>query len=367
MLFLLSTQNVLSYLNESDISNLNSDALLDIQVKSGKNFNLFVEFKNRTAFLVKQERYDLHGQTDQEFKSEWCLQRLIENFSELNQLHQWIVEAVHIDLDRSILVFEYFRDYVDLHDFYQDDRFPVSIAATLGRVLAQIHRLTLHQEQYRAFLTELSQGESVRQVPKILYGLERIGVSVFQRVRQDSIEFYRMYQRFESLGNAIAQLKTVWNPCCLVHQDLRFPNVLVHPETSDLRIIDWEKFGWGDPAFDFGTLIAHYLMVWLRSLVIHKGLDLASTLRLAKVPIAQLQPSLMAMRTAYLEQFPEILSIDSEFLMRSLQYAGAVLIETIQIKLEYHEAFNNRDICKMQVAKTLLCQPEQAMQTVFGI
>ncbi len=367
MPYLLSTQNVLNYLVENRIYRLSSDLLIDIQPKSGKNFNLLVRFQNEAAFLIKQERYDLRGETHEEFKSERYLQTLLQAFPELTFLREWIVEAIYIDLDRSILVFEYLQDYVDLSDFYQNDRFSVSVAAELGRVLAQIHRSTLNQEPYKALLTELNQGETVSHVPQVLYGFERIGVSVFQRVRQDSLEFYRMYQRFESLGTAIAQLKADWSPCCLVHQDLRFPNILVHPESNAIRIIDWEKFGWGDPAFDVGTAIAHYLMLWLRSLVIHKGLDLASTLRLASVPIAQLQPSLMALQTAYLEQFPEILSINSSFLVRSLQYAGAVLIETIQIKLEYHDAFNNRDICKMQVAKTLLCQPEQAMQTVFGM
>lgn len=363
MLFLLSTQNVLEYLNERNITHTSSDLVLDIQPKSGKNFNLLVEFKDKTAFLVKQEQHNLDGKTDEEFRREWCLQKWLMAFPELHHLRKWLVEPIDVNLDRSILVFEYLQDYVDLHDFYESDRFPTSIAAQLGRALAQIHRSTFNQAQYELFLTELNQGKSITRMPKVLYGLERIGVSIFQRVQQESLEFYRMFQRYESLGNAIAHLKANWNPCCLIHRDLRFANVLVQPETGAVRIIDWEKFSWGDPAFDFGTLIAYYLMLWLRSLVIYKGLDLASTLKMARVPIAQLQPSLAVLRSTYFEEFPEI---DSTFFVRSLQYAGAVLIDTIQIKLEYHEAFNNRDICKMQLAKTLLCQPEQAIQTVFG-
>ncbi|MBE9011422.1 aminoglycoside phosphotransferase family protein [Pseudanabaenaceae cyanobacterium LEGE 13415] len=360
MPFLLSTQNVLGYLNEREISNTNSDLLLSIQPKSGKNFNLLVEFKDKTAFLVKQEQHNLDGKTDEEFRREWYLQKLFATFPELCGLRSWLVEPLDIDLDRSVIVVEYLPEYVDLHDFYEQERFPVTVAENLGRALGQIHRSTFNQSQYEAFLTELNRGKSVSRVPRVLYGLERINVSVFQRVQQESLEFYRLFQRYESLGNAIAQLKASWSPCCLIHRDLRFPNVLVHPETGAIRIIDWEKFCWGDPAYDLGTVIAHYLMIWLRSLVIHKGLDLASTLKMARVLIAQLQPSLAALRSTYLEEFPDV------DLVRSLQYAGAVLIDAIQIKLQYYEPFNNRDICQMQVAKTLLCQPEQAMQTVFG-
>lgn len=360
MPFLLSTQNVLTYLNERKITNANSDFLLDIQPKSGKNFNLLIKLKDQTAFLVKQEQHNLDGKTDEEFRREWCLQRLFAAFPELCHLRRWLVEPIDIDLDRSMIVVEYLSDFVDLYDFYESEQFPMSIVENLGRALGQIHRSTFNQHHYETFLIELNQGKSVNRIPRVLYGLERLSVSVFGRVQQESLEFYRLFQRYESLGTAIAQLKASWNPCCLIHRDLRFPNILVQPETANVRIIDWEKFGWGDPAYDLGTVIANYLMIWLRSLVIHKGLDLASTLKLAKVSIAQLQPSLAALRSAYFAEFSEI-----DF-VRSLQFAGVVLIDAIQIKLQYYEPFNNRDICQMQVAKTLLCQPEQAMQTVFG-
>ncbi|BAU10903.1 aminoglycoside phosphotransferase [Leptolyngbya sp. NIES-3755] len=103
MPFLLSTQNVLAYLNERKISNANSDFLLKIQPKSGKNFNLLVQFKDRTAFLVKQEQHNLIGNTDQEFRREWCLQKMLATFPELCCLRKWLVEPIDIDLDRCNL------------------------------------------------------------------------------------------------------------------------------------------------------------------------------------------------------------------------------------------------------------------------
>ncbi|MGH2413466.1 MAG: phosphotransferase family protein, partial [Microcystaceae cyanobacterium] len=42
-----------------------------------------------------------------------------------------------------------------------------------------------------------------------------------------------------------------------------------------VRLIDWERSAWGDPAFDLGTLITSYLQIWLSSLVISKSLSIA--------------------------------------------------------------------------------------------
>jgi hypothetical protein len=34
--------------------------------------------------------------------------------------------------------------------------------------------------------------------------------------------------------------------------------------------------------------------------------------------------------------------------------------------IQYQKSFGNMGICMLQVAKSLLCRPEQSMQTVFG-
>lgn len=42
-------------------------------------------------------------------------------------------------------------------------------------------------------------------------------------------------------------------------------------EASIIRLIDWEKWTWGDPALDVGTVIASYLKLWLKSLIVNQN------------------------------------------------------------------------------------------------
>ncbi|MDJ0703180.1 MAG: hypothetical protein QNJ46_07870 [Leptolyngbyaceae cyanobacterium MO_188.B28] len=134
-----------------------------------------------------------------------------------------------------------------------------------------------------------------------------------------------------------------------------------------VRLIDWEKFKWGDPAYDLGTLIAGYLKLWLRSLVVNTAIDVETSLRLAKTPLEQIQPSLIALTQAYFEHFPAILERRPDFFRRVLQFAGFILIKKIWIKIDCRKPFDNRGICMLQAAKTLLCHPEQSIPVVFGI
>ncbi len=208
-------------------------------------------------------------------------------------------------------------------------------------------------------------------MPKLIRGLERIGPEIFGLVPADGLKFFALYQRYESLGQAMRELAGAAKPCCLTHNDLKLNNILLHTdweqETSNIvRLIDWERSSWGDPAFDLGTLIASYLQIWLSSLVVSTSLTIEESLRLAAIPLEQLQPSIAALTRAYFDNFPEILEHRPDFLRRVVQFTGLALIQQIQAMIQYQKSFGNMGICMLQVAKSLLCRPEQSMPTVFG-
>jgi hypothetical protein len=55
------------------------------------------------------------------------------------------------------------------------------------------------------------------------------------------------------------------------------------------------------------------------------------------------------------------------FLRRTIGMTGLCLIEKIKARLSYREPFGNSGICKLQVAKSLLCQPEESIPAIFGV
>ena len=380
MVFLLSSHNVFEYLIEQRICDPKEQYPSQIKPKDCKNFNLLVSFANDRHLLVKQERHDSQGRTHGEFWNEWRIQQFLQTLPALSPIRSLISEVIHFDPSRSIIVLNYLNDYCDLADFYyKEQRFPTTIAAAVGVMLATIHRTTLEQQAYQDCLNQNGRETSIDKAPNLLRGLEQIGPEIFGRVCADGLKFFRLYQRYESLGQAISELNAAWSPCCLIHYDLRLSNLLLHLEWEQVRssaepshppmvrLIDWEKFKWGDPAYDLGTLIAGYLKLWLRSLVVNSAIDVETALRLAETPLEQIQPSLVALTQAYFEHFPTILERRPDFFRRVLQFAGFLLIKKIWIKIDCRKPFDNRGICMLQAAKTLLCYPEQSIPAVFGV
>lgn len=371
-MFILSSDNVFKYLSQQNIKDSTKQNQSTVESLAAKNFNLLVTFPDNYKLLVKQERHNLEGETAGEFKSEYRIQEWLEQFPKQKSLRPFLPELLYFDAENSIIVFRYLDDYRDLMDFYaKESSFPLEISSAIGTLLATIHRDTYQQENHRQFFESEANSQGGNQVPRLIKGLERITPEIFSSVPGDALKFFALYQRYDSLGMAIAELGNAFTPACLTHNDLKLNNILLHTDweqtdESIIRLIDWERNSWGDPAFDLGTLFASYIQIWLASLVISKSLSIEESLGLAMTPLEEVQPSIAAVTKAYLETFPEILKHRPDFLIRVVQFTGFALIQQIQAMIQYQKSFGNTGIAMLQVAKSLLCRPERSLPTVFG-
>jgi hypothetical protein len=250
------------------------------------------------------------------------------------------------------------------------------VARALGDLLAVIHRATWNQPDYRDFLAQDS--VDIDRIPNYLSGLESIKPEIFAEVTADGLKFFTLFQRHHCLAQAIAELNQTFQPTCLTHNDLKLNNILLYEHWGKslsakdsaeplVRIIDWERWSWGEPAADLGMLLGSYLKIWLSSMVIDPEIDIETALQLAITPLELVQPSMVAVVRAYRQRFPEIWSERPDFLTRVVQFTGLALIEQIRSKIYYHEPFDNSSIGMLQVAKTLLCDPDLATPIILGM
>jgi thiamine kinase-like enzyme len=375
MLFTLSSHNVIQYLQETGMccSEDGASNKYELLKSSQQNCNLLVTVAGNQKLLVKQKPHIQNDGTPHEFFNEWLFQQLLQQFPVLGNISEVSPLLLHFDENNSIIVRKYLSEYSDLGEFYrQHDLFPAEIATAIGTTLAELHRATFQHREYRNFMATAPQGQFRYSFYNPAQGVDSITPEIFGTVPTEALKFYLLYQHYESLASAIADLAYEWQPCCLTHNDLNLNNILIHSRWHQLdnclvRLIDWEACGWGDPAFDLGTLIASYLKIWLSSLVVDPTIELEESLHLAMTPLEVLQPSLLELIRSYLHAFPMILEYRSDFLVRVIQFTGLALIHQIQATINYRKCFDNSDICMLQVAKNLLTIPEQSVLTIFGM
>ncbi|KAB8319937.1 phosphotransferase [Tolypothrix campylonemoides VB511288] len=375
MVLSLSSHNVIQYLHKAGLCSSEEGVYADseLPLSSMKNCNLLVNLTANHKLLVKQERYINNDAKSHDFFNEWLFHQLLQEFPVLGNISAIASLLVHFDEEKSIIVRNYLKEYFEVASFYQKKlSFPKAIASAIGTSLGALHRATFNHREYRDFMATAPQGQFRYQFYNPAQGIGSIGSEIFGNVPTDALKFYVLYQHYESLEAAIAELAYQWNPCCLTHNDLKLENILVHSRWDQLddclvRLIDWEACAWGDPAFDLGTLVASYLKIWLESLVVDPTIELEESLLLAAVPLEVLQPSIIALTLAYLDSFPMILEYHGDFVQRVIQFAGLVLIHAIESKIKHHKYFDNSSICMLQFAKSLLTKPQESVLTVFGI
>jgi thiamine kinase-like enzyme len=368
-MFILSSQNVGNYLENREIVRSIADEKRNITLKYGKNFNLLVETAAKDCILVKQERLKEEQSASREFINEWRIQEWLNSDPILEDLRQLMPEVIDFDRDNAIVVIKYYRESQDLDYFYRErGDYPEDIATALGKAIAAIHSRTFNSEDDRRFLQSNPLPPS-----KILREIGKLHPNIFGIFCSDGMEFFRLYQSRNSIKESILQLQELWHPCCLVHGDLKLDNILINLPSQNInidrnliRFIDWEKYFWGDPAYDLATIIECYLRIWLKSLLISPEIDFKLSLQLANTPLEVLQPSLNALINSYFQYFPQILVESPNFCQRLMQLTGYIAISKMIHHLESHSPFDNRAICTLQVAKTLLCRPQEAFSFIFG-
>ncbi|MBI1243034.1 MAG: phosphotransferase [Nostoc sp. RI_552] len=373
MLLPLSSHNVIEYLQETGMccSEDGASSKYHLLKSSQHNFNLLVSLGSNQKLLVKQKRHT--DETWHDFFNEWLFQKLLQQFPVLGNIAEIAPLLLHFDEENSILVRSYLSEYSELGEFYRyNDIYPLEIATAIGTTLAGLHRATFEHREYRSFMCSAPQGQFRYSFYNPAQGVDSISAEIFGRIPTEALKFYLLYQRYESLESAIADLAYEWQPCCLTHNDLKLNNILIHSRWDHLdnclvRLIDWEACGWGDPAFDLGNLIADYLGIWLCSLVVDPAIELEESLHLAMTPLEVLQPSLLGLTRAYLKAFPIILEYRSDFLARVIQFTGLGLINQIQETMKYRKYFGNTSIYMLQVAKNLLTMPEHSALSIFGV
>jgi hypothetical protein len=385
MVTILDTSNVFEYLATLDRGNLADRDTSQVTIIPAKNFNLLITFADGKTLLVKQELYNDRGQTRQEFRLAWRMQELVQYFPDFSlKITKFLPKLLHFDPGRSILIVEYLSTHIDLADYYlKENKFPIEIARSIGQVLAILHSQTFENTEYNQFLDRqanpatsdltITDGRLCANdyAHQIIQRLSRITPHIFRVMPVECLQFFKLYQRFPSLSQAIFDLGQSISPSCLVHNDLKTNNILLDlnwelPASQIIKLIDWERAGWGDPAFDLGCMLGSYLEIWLDGLIMSNTLSINESLQLAATPLELIQPSLFILIQSYLEGFPAITLARPDYLDRVIQFAGLALIQRIEINIDEDRIFGNRGIVMLQVAKQLLCTPQAAMSTLFG-
>jgi thiamine kinase-like enzyme len=269
--------------------------------------------------------------------------------------------------DERVLVLELLRGAEDLRQYHlRGSRFSTAIAARLGHALASLHRMSQPVGMLR-------NGE-IRfpsPLPWVLT-VHQPNQQIFRDISSANLQVLKIVQKFPEFSTLLDSLRQEWSAETLIHFDIKWDNWLVFSEPNkrakNLRIVDWELTGFGDPCWDVASIFNDYLSFWLLSIPVTTGdVPPEHFPQLARYPLERMHPAMRAFWASYLSHSELDETTAEARLFRSTKLAGARLLQTAFEQMQMSVQITGTIVIFLQLSLNMLRRPHEALVHLLGI
>jgi aminoglycoside phosphotransferase (APT) family kinase protein len=262
------------------------------------------------------------------------------------------------DQQRSVLTLGLLDDALSLRALDQrSQRPPVRQARELGRALGLVHRMTMQDDA----------GAGAGWMPAGLL-LHRPGVELLHEGSMAAIELVKIIQQAPGFAENLEELRGQWQARAFTHLDVKWDNCLAWgAHRGRVALIDWESACVGDPCWDIGSALSHYLSAWIFSVPVTGQTPPEHFAELAARPLAESQPAIGACWDAYAAELRLQPATERGWLLQSVRFAAARLVLTAFETAQVSPQLTGPLVLHLQLALNMLERPQEAAVHLLGI
>jgi hypothetical protein len=262
------------------------------------------------------------------------------------------------DPRRGVLALGLVEDAINLRELHRGSaEVPVAPAYELGRMLGIVHGRTMLA----------SPDPAVAWLPPALL-LHRPGVDLLHEGSAAAIELVKILQQTPGFAARLDELRGQWQARAFVHLDVKWDNCLVSRAAHDrLTLIDWESAGVGDPCWDIGSALAHYLSFWIFSIPITGETPVERFAELAERPLAGMQPALRACWEGYTSALGTPPGSSVGQLIHTVRLSAARLVLTAFEAAQASTQLTGALMLHLQLASNMLERPHESAVHLLGL
>ena len=347
---ILTTRNLSTYLLSRGLLSYQSivDGDLIISDASHRNRAFRVLRSAQPGYFVKQIRqWDPVSITGWE-REDTCYRRLSSS---------GILPKHHAsDVESHILVLELVPGSETLSEYHRRlASCPVAIGRKQGTALSALHRATQGKED---------DGK----IPWIL-SVHETKPEFFDSLSPANARLLEIVQGYPEYCDLLTALRRDWQPCCLIHGDVKWDNFLIRAgegHESDVLVVDWEMAGFGDPCWDAGSVFQSYLNFWIYSMPFHETMQADALTRRAQYPLEQMQPAIRG----FWESYASGMGFDSRtsraMLERSARCGAARMIQSAYEMMAQWQQMLPTGAAMLQTSFNVLTRPAEAVRDLLG-
>ena len=331
---------------------------------SRRNRNFKIISDRATCYFLKQ---GVGADGIETVGHEATVYRRFQSSTERIAFNCYLPRFFDYDTKDQVLIIEFLHGARNLREYHdRRRRFSPAVGAVIGTALATLH----HQNWMEAERDETA-GQLKLQPPWIL-SAHRPTLGMLQQLSSATISAIKIIQRFPEFCELFDALRQEWVNETLIHSDIKWDNCLIVARHSgsrkiDLKIVDWELAGIGDPCWDVGSIFNDYLSYWLASAPITGEMPVERFLELARYPLSEMQPAMCAFWESYVRCKELDAATSITWLLRAVKYTAARLVQTVYEHLHNSINVTSNAVCSLQLGLNILRRPHEAAVQLLGI
>jgi hypothetical protein len=331
-----------------------------------RNRNFKIIRRQHQSFFIKQIQ-DWDPQAIASLQCEATCYWLAQSDAELAGLALLMPAFYLYDPARHILITELLPEGENLSDYHRRlSRFPVEIAATMGRALG-----TYHRDSVNKLKDNPQNAYFPKRTPWILT-INQQNAQLFKALSAANSQLFNIVQTYPEFAQVLDELRSQWRFDSLIHGDMKWDNCVVYrkngdPENSGFKIVDWELADIGDSRWDVGSIIQAYLCFWIMSIPENSEMSPVQFVELAQYPLEHMQPAIRAFWTAYLGTLQVDGTKAQELLEKCVQYGAARMIQTAYEYMQYLPHITVSALYLLQVSLNILKSPKEAIDHLLAL
>ena len=344
------------------------DGSLTVVDRTSRHRNFLVLRGSQPGYFVKHIQPGQFSSA-QTLEREAACYRLIHSEPKFSPLSPLVPRLYAYDPVNHVLVLELLSEAENLGAYQtRENKYPEAIAGRLGATLGGYHLAT------RDALTNGLAARAAtlsRAVPWILE-FHRSQPETLSMISPANAQMYSVLNKYPGFARKLDEIRESWNAGTLIHADMKFENcALYYPQGKmadpEMKIVDWEMAGFGDPAWDVGSILQAYLNCWLLSIPPTPGASPEQLESQAKVPLSSIQPAIQAFWRAYAQTMRLEETEASGQLRRCVAHAAARMLQTVFEWMHHYQQLTPNAAFQLQVSLNMLERPDEAIPVLLGL
>jgi hypothetical protein len=365
---IISIDNAIPYLLEKKFVDISSVVNEEIRIidASRKNRNIQIIRRKDRSYLLKQPNISdlLSAET---IRRESRLYSLVHGDPDFIPVRKIMPEIIHYDSERNILVLEFISNSQSFNDYNYGltiNEFPASPALKLGDMMATYHRA------FNGWTDSAKTSFLPKSFPSNLV-IVRPGPFLLTRISPANLELLKLIQKYPDLLEFLEYIYTDWKTQTLIHGDMKWDNVILrqpdNPDLFQMKIVDWELAGLGDPAWDIAGVFHDFISFWIFSLPITGNEKPEQLVSSAEYPLQGMKRAIRSFWKGYVTNAELTNKQSNELLLRSTRYCAARIIQKAYEAHQSSTELSNTAVYMVQTSLNIMYNVEDAVVHLFGI